>query len=184
MSNLKKLMRGALEPARVFGRRDFDPKGGEALLHYQHNGDDYWSPGFPTWIVADGDCRVLERAIQRYGYREAPVAGGWQEFGDKLFNPIGFPAFELGELTDYELVQSGVVFPGFSVNGAVYPATPIAYAQRRWGDTLGEYRSDGDFLRVLVDGKVVVVVRSIENDRLKVWTTTAVNVKDDDSAAA
>lgn len=171
MSDLKKLMRGALEPARVFGRRDFDPKGAEALLHYQHDGLDYWSPGFPTWLIADGDCRVLEKAIQRYGYREAPVTGSWPAFADKLFC-AGNPRLraDLGELVDYELKKSGVVFSGFSVNGAVYPATPVAYAQRRWGDTLGEYRSDGDFLRILVDGKVVVVVRSIASDHLRVWT--------------
>lgn len=164
-------MRGALEPARVFGRRDFDPKGAEALLHYQHDGLDYWSPGFPTWIIADGDCRVLEKAIQRYGYREAPVSPGWTAFADKLFAAgnrrlAGAP----DELVDYELRKSGVVFPGFSVNGTVYPATPVAYAQRRWGDAIGEYRSDGDFLRILVDGKVVVVVRSIASDHLRVWT--------------
>lgn len=174
MSDLKKLMRGALEPARVFGRRDFDPGSGQALFHYLHNGNDYWSPRYPTWLVADGDCRVLERAIQRYGYAEAPVSGGWQAFGDKLFDNLGelvgsddFDGFE-----DYELLASGVVFPGFSMNGTVYPATPIAYAQRRWGDAIEEYRSDGTFLRILAEGKVVVVVRSIASDRLKVWTAT------------
>lgn len=170
MPDLKKLMRGALEPARVFGRRDFDPKGALPLYHYQHNGVDYWSPGWPTWMVADGDCRVLEKAIQRYGFREAPITLTWGTYADKLFNPAASGYHDLGALDDYELIQSGVIFPGYSVNGTVYPATPIAYAQRRWGDDLSEYRSDGDYLRVIVDGAVVVVVRSIAADRVRLWS--------------
>lgn len=170
--DLKKLMRGALEPARVFGRRDFDPKAAPAVLHYQFRGQDYWSPGYPTWIVIDGDCKVLERAIQRYGMREAPVSVGWDEFALKLLGlkPKTRVQFAELEFAEFELSGSGVILTGVEVGPRVFPGTPIAYAQRRFGAQELSYYADGEYLKIATaNGIVVVVVRALRIGSAALW---------------
>lgn len=173
----KKLRRAALQPARVFGRRDFDPNPAEELLHFSLDGEDYWSPGFPTWLIADGDCKVLEKAIQNYGVREAPVNANWLTFGRRLTSVLdGKPLDELDELHDYEL-PNGTVATCYAVDvdggESVFPATPVMYAERRFAQDVRSYRVERDYLRVIVEGKVVLVVRSLRPGTAVRWQPSA-----------
>lgn len=169
-TDLKKLKRAGVEPARVFGRRDFDPKAAGEVLHYTFAGADYYSPAFPTWMLLDGDCGVIDKAITRYGMREAPVTGGWVEYATRLFADAGVDV-TLDEPLDYSL-SNGVIVSAYPVPSAgVVPATPVMYLLRRFGEDLS-FQYDGSMfvIRVRHEGECVGVIRTIAADCVTLWT--------------
>lgn len=171
MTDIRKLRRGALEPARVFGRRDFDPKAAGAVLHYSFDGKDYYSPAYPTWMIRDGECGVLDKAITRYGMREAPVTGRWVEYAGRLFADAGTP-IDLGEPLDYSL-SNGVVFAAHTVGPlGVVPATPVMYLLRRFDADSLDFQFDPTMkvVRAWVDGECVAVIRIVATERVSRWT--------------
>src|SRR5271166_2940602 len=142
-SDLKKLKRAAIEPARVFARRDFDPTESRPVLHFAwlQNTDsgvkfrEFYSPHFPTWMFEAGDdLHVIDKAIERYGLEEAPVNGKWYEFAEFLFDVDrkGMPV----ALKDpeYRQMTNGAIVAFYHLGGIDFiAATPVQYAIRRWG---------------------------------------------------
>ncbi len=177
----KKLWRAAIEPARVFARRDFE-QSSDPLLRYTilkgSKSYSFFTPAYPTWFVADGDgCKVIANAIQRYGVRGVAMT----EQLDKAIVLLtdankGLPYdLKAKEPKNFER-KDGVIFPGWNVGGVIYPATPIAYAQRRWSDKELDYRSDGYLLRISLDGEVVVAIRAIESSTVSESSQLPTNV--------
>src|SRR5271166_1118134 len=139
-SDLKKLKRAAIEPARVFARRDFDPTESRPVLHFAwlQNTDsgvkfrEFYSPHFPTWMFEAGDdLHVIDKAIERYGLEEAPVNGKWYEFAEFLFDiEAGIPI--LLPDPEYKQMKNGAQVAFYYVGRKEWvAATPIVYAQRR-----------------------------------------------------
>lgn len=173
-TDLRKLKRAGVEPARVFGRRDFDPKASGAVWHYSLDGEDWFSPHYPTWMFKGTDCPVLAKAIQRYGVEEAPVTGRWVDFGQRLTGGPELGDRLLGEAEDYER-SDGVIFPGYELEGVVIPATPVMYAYRRFGEDITFGSSDEmKVLRIHADGETVGIIRFIAADTVSAWTLAAV----------
>lgn len=169
-ADLRKLKRAGVEPARVFGRRDFDPKSSGAVLHYiTPEGLHYYSPSFPTWMVLDGECKVLDKACQRYGMREAPVTARWVEYSTRLLADEG-EVISLGDPEDYSL-SNGVVFSAYTVGPCgVVPATPVMYVMRRFGEPLVfKYDNTMKVVRAWAEGTCVAVIRIIAADRVALW---------------
>lgn len=161
---VKKLRRAALEPARVFARRDFDPNDSRPVFHYswgtgtQHR--DFYSPHFPTWIFEGNDeLHVIEKAIDRYGLEEAPVTGKWWDYAEFLFDPERGTNFESTQ-AEYRTMTNGAIVPFFHVGGIDFmAATPAVYAQRRFGPFFVRFTKEGKFIRVLFENRVVGVIR-------------------------
>jgi hypothetical protein len=171
----KKLRRAAVEPARVFGRRDFDNGTPGPLHHYDLAGTDYWSPNYPTWLIIDGDCGVLEKALKRYGSVEAPVSGRWPEWVDRMLEWQRVDEVSLAGPDEWTL-RNGVTAPFYEVvgdgnddlacTGRLIAATPVMYCVRRFGEDC-EYWFDGTVLRVVHAGRVVAIINSHASDDLE-----------------
>jgi hypothetical protein len=148
----KKLWRAANEPARVYARRDFDPKSAEPLLLFVHNRKEYYSPGYPTWMFLGGD-KVTERAIMRYGCAKSQIR-------ESIFDPIG-GIVDINPDGSTEATRvDGLTFPAWYLKDQLFPGTPIAYGLRRWNDQI-QWKVDGVLLRGVVGGEVVACIRSL-----------------------
>lgn len=163
-SDLKSLKRAAIEPARVFARRDFDPNEKRPVLHFSWNDREFYSPHFPTWMFESGDeCGVIEKAIDRYGLEEAPVTGRWWDFAEFLFDPTKGQALVLDE-PEMRVMTNGAHVAFYWLGGIDFiAATPVAYAQRRWDGDFS-ITKDGKFARIITydddnNGRVVGVIR-------------------------
>lgn len=158
---IKSLQRAALEPARVYGRRDFDSGEGLPVLHYPSlDGANWYSPNYPTWMFVDeGDNPCLKRAIDRYGVAEAPVDGSWFDFAETLFDGMRGMVFNLKAPVLREMKDGGHV-PFFEIpdsDGIYCAATPVIHAIRRFGDVT--LKHDDNIVRILHLNEVVGIVR-------------------------
>lgn len=160
--DFKKLRRAGIEPARVFARRDFDPDDNRPVLHYSWGDREFYSPHFPTWMFEAGDdTRVIEKAILRYGLEEAPVTGKWYDgYAEFLFDPKAGERVPLGPPV-YKQMNNGSIVPFHHIGkwNVYIAATPMMYADRRWGGNV-TLRKGGRFVRLIVDGRVVGVIRT------------------------
>ena len=163
-NDLKRLNRAAIEPARVFARRDFDPNDSRPVLHFAwgrraNSRREFYSPHFPTWMFEAGDdIGVIDKAIVRYGMKEAPVTGQWWDFAEFLFDrergkEVALPEPEIRQMTN------GAQVPFYWLGGIDFvAATPVMYALRRFGPKT-YFTLEGKFVRVCAEDRVVGVIR-------------------------
>lgn len=169
-SDFKKLMRAALEPARVFGRRDFDDGKAPELLAFTVGEAKWYGPGWPTWLFAGGECKVLAKALERYGSRE-PLPQQTERFADYMHSMLvdDGRGFEVDiPNPEFLALSDGRTFAGYELaDGSALPATPVLYLLRRFGvEPTWSTHPTMSVVRGYVDGDVVAAVRTIANEKV------------------
>lgn len=163
----KKLKRAALQPARVFGRADFGDERGP-MWTWDWYGTDWYAPMYPQWCIAGADyggdekcLNVITRATEQYGMRGlTPVRrAAWADVFARLLDwNEEKEVLDLGRMEMVEL-RDGTVIPAYAVPGGVVSATPVAYTERRFPDSVTwEWVSSLKVLRARKDTQCAAVV--------------------------
>ena len=123
----RKVMRAAREPSRVFASSDTRTNR-LPLAHIAADGRDWYGPSAAGWLYAGDDCKVLQRAITSWGIEERPPL--YATHLEHLLS-VDSSTVSIGEL--YVTERAGTPLPVVEVAGGLALATPVYYAERRYG---------------------------------------------------